>query len=155
MKRIMLLLLAAMLLVLGACSAPEKGAPASDAPASLAEKVNMIAEDAGNLAALTAEDLEDVLGAVPADYPEFVFLQSEGMDGRELLAVRAADRDAAGRVAGMAEAYLERRLKETRNYAPEAYKLLSEAKVRTKNLTVVLAVGPNGTQEADFILAGE
>ena len=151
----MLLLLAAMLLVLGACSAPEKGAPASDAPASLAEKVNMIAEDAGNLAALTAEDLEDVLGAVPADYTEFVFLQSEGMDGRELLAVRAADRDAAGRVAGMAEAYLERRLKETRNYAPEAYKLLSEAKVRTKNLTVVLAVGPNGTQEADFILAGE
>ena len=155
MKRIMLLLLAAMLLVLGACSAPEKGAPASAAPASLAEKVNMIAEDAGNLAALTAEDLEDVLGAVPADYTEFVFLQSEGMDGRELLAVRAADRDAAGRVAGMAEAYLERRLKETRNYAPEAYKLLSEAKVRTKNLTVVLAVGPNGTQEADFILAGE
>ena len=155
MKRIMLLLLAALLLVLGACSAPEKGAPASDAPASLAEKVNMIAEDAGNLAALTAEDLEDVLGAVPADYTEFVFLQSEGMDGRELLAVRAADRDAAGRVAGMAEAYLERRLKETRNYAPEAYKLLSEAKVRTKNLTVVLAVGPNGTQEADFILAGE
>ena len=155
MKRIMLLLLAAMLLVLGACSAPEKGAPASDAPASLAEKVNMIAEDSGNLAALTAEDLEDVLGAVPADYTEFVFLQSEGMDGRELLAVRAADRDAAGRVAGMAEAYLERRLKETRNYAPEAYKLLSEAKVRTKNLTVVLAVGPNGTQEADFILAGE
>ena len=155
MKRIMLLLLAAMLLVLGACSAPEKGAPASDAPASLAEKVNMIAEDAGNLAALTAEDLEDVLGAVHADYTEFVFLQSEGMDGRELLAVRAADRDAAGRVAGMAEAYLERRLKETRNYAPEAYKLLSEAKVRTKNLTVVLAVGPNGTQEADFILAGE
>jgi hypothetical protein len=155
MKRIMLLLLAAMLLVLGACSAPEKGAPVSDAPASLAEKVNMIAEDAGNLAALTAEDLEDVLGAVPADYTEFVFLQSEGMDGRELLAVRAADRDAAGRVAGMAEAYLERRLKETRNYAPEAYKLLSEAKVRTKNLTVVLAVGPNGTQEADFILAGE
>ena len=155
MKRIMLLLLAAMLLVLGACSAPEKGAPASDAPASLAEKVNMIAEDAGNLADLTAEDLEDVLGAVPADYTEFVFLQSEGMDGRELLAVRAADRDAAGRVAGMAEAYLERRLKETRNYAPEAYKLLSEAKVRTKNLTVVLAVGPNGTQEADFILAGE
>ena len=146
MKRIMLLLLAAMLLVLGACSAPEKGAPASDAPASLAEKVNMIAEDAGNLAALTAEDLEDVLGAVPADYTEFVFLQSEGMDGRELLAVRAADRDAAGRVAGMAEAYLERRLKETRNYAPEAYKLLSEAKVRTKNLTVVLAVGPNGTK---------
>ena len=155
MKRIMLLLLAAMLLVLGACSAPEKGAPASDAPASLAEKVNMIAEDAGNLAALTAEDLEDVLGAVPADYTEFVFLQSEGMDGRELLAVRAADRDAAGRVAGMAEAYLERRLKETRNYAPEAYKLLSEAKVRTKNLTVVLAVGPNGTQEVDFILAVE
>lgn len=155
MKRIMLLLLAAMLLVLGACSAPEKGAPVSDAPATLAEKVNMTAEDAGNLAALTAEDLEDVLGAVPADYTEFVFLQSEGMDGRELLAVRAADRDAAGRVAGMAEAYLERRLKETRNYAPEAYKLLSEAKVRTKNLTVVLAVGPNGAQEADFILAGE
>ena len=155
MKRIMLLLLAAMLLVLGACSAPEKGAPVSDAPATLAATVNMTAEDAGNLAALTAEDLEDVLGAVPADYTEFVFLQSEGMDGRELLAVRAADRDAAGRVAGMAEAYLERRLKETRNYAPEASKLLSEAKVRTKNLTVVLAVGPNGTQEADFILAGE
>ena len=156
MKRIMLILLAAAaLLLLGGCGTTERETPVSDAPKSLAEKVNMTAEDAGNLAPLTAEDLEDVLGAVPEDYTEFVFLQSEGTDGREILAVRAADKEAAERVAGLAEKYLERRMKETRNYAPEAYQLLSEAKVRTKNLTVVLVVGQDASKEADFILAGE
>ena len=92
---------------------------------------------------------------MPEDYTEFVFLQSEGTDGREILAVRAADKEAAERVAALAEKYLERRMKETRNYAPEAYQLLSEAKVRTKNLTVVLVIGQDASKEADFILAGE
>ena len=160
-KRVLILLCAVVLLLLGGCGAPAKeGAPAgdtpvSDAPASLLEKVNMICEDAGNLAPLTAEDLEDVLGAVPEDCREFVFLQSEGTDGREILAVRAAGKEAAERVAGLAEKYLERRLKETRNYAPEAYQLLTEAKVRTKNQTVVLVVGPDAAKEAEFILSGE
>ena len=127
---------------------------ADDAPASLLEKVNMVAEDAAGLAPLTAEDLEDVLGIVSEDCRDFVFLQSAGTDGREILVVLAADADAAKRVAEMAEAYLERRLDETRNYAPEAYRLLTQAKVQARNLTVALVVGPDAAKEAEAILSG-
>lgn len=155
-KRILILCTAAALLLLGGCGTPAKEeTPVSDAPVSLREKVNMICEDAGDLAPLDAVDMEDVTGIVPEDCREFVFLQSLGMDGREIMAVRAADKDAAERVTALAEKYLERRMKETRNYAPEAYQLLSETKVRTKNLTIVLAVGTNAAKEADYILAGE
>lgn len=152
-------LLAALLLLAG-CGQQETGktTAAETAPAeklSLRELVDSEAPDAGDLAVLTAEDLTDMLGIVPDDYTEFVFLQSTGMDGREILAIRAANRDAADRVAKQAETYLERRMKETRNYAPEAYRLQSETKVRTRNLTVLLVVGPDAAKEADAILAGE
>ncbi len=157
-KRIMILgILAAAVLMLTACGAP-KTSPENEAgkvAVSLREKVESVIPDKDSLGPLTAEDLEDVLGVTPSDYSDFIFLQSEAMDGREVLVIRAADKDAAGKLTGIAESYLERRLNETRSYAPEAYQVLSQAKVQTKNLTVALIVGPDGAKETEAILAGE
>ena len=152
MKKLTLILCLGLLAcALAGCGQPVEKAPA--APRPLKEAVAAVAADAGALVAIPAEDLEDVLGIPAEDYQDFVFLQSEGTDGREILAIRAVSMDAAKRIAEQAESYLERRRKETRNYAPEAYQLLSEAQVETKNLTVVLVVGKDGAAEAKAILS--
>ena len=104
---------------------------AAEAPAgkSLAEIAEAAVAGAADLAPYTAEELLDMAGIQPEDYTDFVFLQGDGMDGREVLLIRAKDEAAAGRVAGQMEEYLKRRQEENRNYAPEAYRLLSRAKV--------------------------
>ncbi len=156
MKKGMLILwILAAAIMLTACGGTTEKSAVTATAVPLADKVKSAAAGTEELAELNAEDLSDVLGAEAEDYREFVFLQSDGMDGREILVIRAADKNAAEKLKGLAENYLERRLNETRNYAPEAYKLLSEAKVQTRNLTVALIAGPEAAKETDAILSGE
>ncbi len=151
MKKFLLLVLAAaMLLSLSACSSK---AP-STAATPLRELVNSVVRTEG-LVSMPKMDLEDVIGIDPADMKEAVYLQDDGMGGNEVLVVRATDKDAAARVAGLLDGYLEQRRKETRNYVPEAYKLLEAAKVETKNLTVALISGENAAENTTKLLAGE
>lgn len=154
-KGLLILCMLTAAIALSACGVQETQGGTAEKVITLTEKVKGIASDTEELAELTAEDLTDVLGAVPEDCREFVFYQSVGTDGREILVIRSADRDAARRVAALAENYLERRRKETRNYAPEAYRLLTEAAVQTRNLTVALIIGPNAAKETEAVLAGE
>ena len=58
---------------------------------------------------------------------EFVYLQGDGLDGREILALRAADAAAAAHLKEQLDGYLEQRRRETQNYLPEVYQLLSKA----------------------------
>lgn len=148
-------LLAALLLaalILSGCgasgTAPEKALP-------LKEAVEKAAPDAKELTPFSAEDLSDILGIEPEEYTEFVFLQEEGMGGREILAIRAASQTAAREIAQRMENYLEQRKRETRTYLPEVYQLLTATKVETKGLTVALFVGQNAAAEARTFLAGE
>lgn len=122
---------------------------------TLQSRVEAVVQDAAGLASYTKEDLEDMTGIEPADCSEFVFLQGNGMDGREVLAVLAADDAAAERVFTQMESYLERRREENKNYAPAAYQLLSEASVARKGLLLVLISGPDGAAETGKLLAGE
>ena len=151
--QILCLLLAAALLT--ACGAQESGKETGGEILPLTEKVKNAIPDMDELAELTAEDLNDLLGVEAEECREFVFLQSDGTDGREVLAIRARDENAAEKISGMAENYLERRRNETRNYIPELYQLLGGMKVQSRNLTVVLVVGQNAAEETDAILAGE
>ena len=133
-------------------------APAEEtkaAPQLLADRVSAAAKDAGELVPFDADELADMTGIVPEDYTDFVFLQGNGMDGREILVLTAADDAAAERIAGLLESYLERRKDENRNYAPDAYKLFSEAKVVRKDLTLVLISGADAAAETEQLLAGE
>ena len=135
-------------------SVPESGGPAGDAQ-SLSERVGAVAGDAAELVPFTPDELMDMTGIAPNDYTDFVFLQGDGMDGREILVVTAKDMAAGDRVEGQALAYLQRRRDENRNYAPAAYQLLSEAKVVRKGLTVVLISGADAAAETEQLLAGE
>jgi len=152
MKKFCLLLLAAAVLFsFTACSSSQTP---STAGKPLKELVSGVISAEG-LVSLPRTDLEDIIGIAPEDFTEAVYMQDEGMGGREVLVLRASDKDAAARIASLLENYLENRRKETRNYAPEAYKLLEAAKVETKNLTVALISDEQAAKLTTSLLAGE
>ena len=153
-RMIWILLLAAACLLTG-CGKKEEAAPAPTEALTLQQRVEAAAGDAKDLAPLSAEDLTDALGAEPEDVAEFVYLQETGFGGREILAVRAKDKEAADRLEEMMGHYLEQRREETWDYAPEAYKLLSQAKVARKNLLLVMISGKDAEKETELLLVGE
>ena len=170
---LLVLLLAAVLLT--GCGSSQPAAPAAketavpeqtDAPVSseteqspgagsLKAAVEAAVGDAAELAPFTADELTDMTGIVPEDVADFVFLQGNGMDGREILVIRAKDEASADRVASGLEKYLERRKKEHRDYAPDAYKLLTDAKVERKGLLLAVISGKNAAAELSALLSGE
>ena len=156
-KGLLIICLAAALLLLGSCGEKKKEEPAATAQKAvpLTDAVRAAAADADALVPLNGDDLSADLGIEADEYSEFVFLQSTGMDGREILVIRAKDEASAGKAAKAAEEYLQRRRNEARNYAPAAYELLTAAEVKTRNKTVALIVGPNAAQETEAVLAGE
>ena len=77
------------------------------------------------------------------------------MEGREILALQAADEAAAEKLAGQMEKYLECRREENRNYAPKAFQELSEAKVGRKGLLLVMISGGDAEAETAALLSGE
>ena len=123
---------------------------------TLKEAVENAVRDKDSLVAYTAEDLSDILGIMPEDYTEALFLMgSDSLSGREVIAVRAKDSAGLQKAKKAMENYLAQRKEETRNYLPDAYKLQSDARVETKNLTAVLFIGPNAAEESRAFLAGE
>lgn len=154
-KAILFLCLIISVIVLSGCGEQKAKNETAGERTPMVEKVRSVIPDTEELAELTEDDLADILGIQPEDYTEFVFLQSSGTDGREILAIRTKDRNAADRVAAQAKDYLERRRNETRNYIPELYQLLNNTNVMTGNMTVVLVVGQDAETEANKILKDE
>lgn len=155
MKKIVCLMLAMLLLcTLTGCANKDVQPVASTADMPLAELVAQVLGQEHGMSALPKSDLEDILGIDPADHTDAVYLQDE-MSGRELLMFRAKDGDAAKRIEGMLGSYLEQRCKETRNYLPEAYKLLENASVVTKGNTVLLYADEKAAEMTTLLLAGE
>ena len=155
MKRFALLMLSLLLLFsLTACgqSAP-KAASTLEKP--LKELVDAASAGMTGLVSMPKTDLEDVIGIDPADYTEAVYRQDDQMGGQEIVVLRAADKDAAQRIAKQLETYLAQRQKETRNYLPEAYKLLENAKIEVKNQTVALISAEKASDIMARLLAGE
>lgn len=153
MKKLILPLLALLLACLAMTASAES---AEAAPETLLDRVNRIAEDSADLIVMTEDDLYDLIGIAPEDCADFAYLADyDALSGRELIAVRAADGDAAERVAELLNHYLELRMRETRNYLPEAYRSLSEAKVRREGLLVVLSIAAPNPEEAALLLQEE
>ena len=120
------------------------------------QEIRRSLKDKESLVAYTAEDLSDILGIMPEDYTEALFLMgSDSLSGREVIAVRAKDSAGLQKAKKAMENYLAQRKEETRNYLPDAFKLQSDARVETKNLTAVLFIGPNAVEESRAFLAGE
>ena len=101
-------------------------------------------------------DIEDVIGVTADEYSDAVYLQDADVSaGREVIVMRGVDANAAQQIAQRLENYLAQRRKETQNYFPEAYKLLSETSVQRKNNTVALVVHEKATDITKLLLAGE
>ena len=155
MKRTLSLLLTLLLACLAMAACAESAEPA-EIPGTLLERVSRVAEDNEHLAVLTAEDLYDLVGVPPVDYEDFAYLADyDALSGRELIIVRAVDEEAALRVEEMLSQYLELRMRETRNYLPEAYKALSEAEVIREELLTVLSIAAPDPEEASLLLQEE
>ena len=163
-KWILILLAVSMVLLLTACgNRTTEDSAATEAPAAteeaagktLRELAEEAIKDAGDLAPFDADDLAEMAGIRPEDYTDFVFLQGDVMEGREVLALRAKDDAAAEKLAEKMEKYLERRRNENRNYAPKAYQALSDARVERKGLTLVMISGGEAGTETAVLLAGE
>lgn len=157
MKKHVCCLLALLLigLILSGCQNSAENAPKA-AALPLREAVEKALTDKEGLVAYTADDLTDLMGILPEDCTEAVFLVgSDSLSGREIIAARAKDASSLKKITEALNNYLAQRQQETRNYLPDAYKLQTQAKVETKNLTAVLIVGAHSAEETKAFLAGE
>ena len=55
----------------------------------------------------------------------------------------------------MLERYLESRIRETRNYLPDAWQALTEASVVREGLTLILSVAAPAADEVQLLLSEE
>lgn len=123
-------------------------------PKSLLDIVLLRIEDAKDLVVMTEDDLYDIIGIDPAECEDFVYLAAaDALSGRELIVVIAKDEEAADMAEEMLNSYLESRLRETRNYLPDAYQALSVAKVVRSGMCVILSVAAPSGDDAEMLLS--
>lgn len=125
-------------------------------PETLADRVFRLTEDAESLIRMGEDDLLDLTGIDPAECADWIYLADHNaISGRELIVVVALDEDCAAAAEQMLQHYLETRLRETRNYFPDAYQALSHAKVVRQGLTVILSVASPLENEAQLLLSSD
>lgn len=133
-KRLLCFLLLLSLVLLPGCQ------PAQQI-ISLEESARRSLADAESFTAYTAEDLYDLTGIAADDYTDAVFLRdSDTLSGREIILLRAKNAVTLRSAKEALEQYLSQRKEETRDYLPEAYHRLSQAKVEEKGLELRLVI---------------
>ena len=131
---------------------------AEDTQETLMDKAVRIAEDGDDLIRQSEDDVYDGLGIEPEDYTDWAYLSGkESLLGRELLAFRAVDDNAAERIVELLEGYRQYHMEMTRNYPDQAekYRALSEAEVKQAGLLIVLSVDAPDPAEAELLLQEE
>ena len=133
---VLLLLLPGLIMMAGCQEAPE---PQMNIP--LMEAARQALGEAEAFVSYPAEDLYELTGISPDDYTEAVFLRDrDTLSGREAIMIRTKDANSFQNVKEALERYLSQRLKETRDYLPNVYQLLCDAKVQGSGLTVSLII---------------
>lgn len=99
-------------------------------------------------------DLYDIIGIPEELYTDFIYLtDASGLEGREAVVLCCVSEEAAEEVYAFLSAYLERRVKETQNYLPDACELLSRAVPVKEGVTVILISGPSAEEETEAFLS--
>jgi len=136
-KKFVFLFLLLLTITLAGCQASQGNQ--ADIPLEEAARQAMANPDA--YIPYTADDLYDMIGISPDDYTEAVFFKDrDTLSGREIIMVRAKDAAASRSINEALERYLSQRKEETRNYLPNAYRLLCDAAVQASGLTVSLII---------------
>ena len=142
-------LFAALALLLTGCAGNVEKKP-------LNEAVNAALTESEGLMDFPADELEMIADISEDEITEYVYLASEdGISAREVIVLRAKDAQTAKNIQQKLTDYLERRRAETRDYLPEEYQLLSQAKVELKGQTVALIVGENAAKELEALMKQE
>lgn len=155
MKKIALALLMLLTLCLLTGCGQKEASVASTLNTPLMDLVNKHVPGVADMMEMPLTDLEDYMGIEPAQYTEAVFLQEDMLSGGEVLVLRAKDSAEAERIKVCLEAYLTQRCRETQNYLPEVYKVLTTCSVQRKNNTVALIVTEKSAEVTNLVLAGE
>lgn len=144
----MILLFTVLMILLTGCGTVEKK--------PLNETVQTALTETDGLIEFPKEELEMIADITPDVFSEYVYLASEdGISAREVIALRAKDKEKAKDIQQKLTDYLERRKIETRDYLPDEYQLLNQAKVEMKNVTVALIVGKNAAKETESLMKQE
>ena len=153
MKKLFALILAAgLILSLALPALAEEEA----APETLLERVSRLIADAEELVEMDGDDLYDIIGIDPEDCEDYVYLAApDALSGRELIIIIAKDEAIADAAQEMLERYLESRIRETRNYLPDAWQALTEASVVREGLTLILSVAAPAADEVQLLLSEE
>ncbi len=150
----LVLLVAIVPLLLGACAAP--AAQPDSAARPLQETVGEALEGYTGLVPVELSDLAGLTGLDETMIGDWVYLVSaDGLSAEEVIALRCVDESRVPAVKERLEIYLEQRLRETRNYLPDAYACLQQAAVQTEGRLVLLVTGSRAEAWAETILAGE
>lgn len=122
----------------------------------LQQAVSEALSDTEGLMDFPLEELEMAADITQDEFSECVYLVSEdGISAREVIVIRAANDEKATDITQKLEAYLTRRQNETRDYLPDAYTLLKNARVERKGNTVALIVGDKASEETKKLLDHE
>lgn len=149
-KKVILFIAGILILVLtlSGCGEKEKK--------PLQQAVSEALSDTEGLMDFPLEELEMAADITQDEFSECVYLVSEdGISAREVIVIRAANDEKATDITQKLEAYLTRRQNETRDYLPDAYTLLKNARVERKGNTVALIVGDKASEETKKLLDHE
>ncbi len=123
---------------------------------TLLDRVLRLVPDAAGLVRMSGDDLYDLIGIDPESCVDWVYLAAaDALEGRELIVVLMPDAESADEAETMLNHYLEARMRETRNYLPDAYQALSEASVVRQDCLLILSVAAPEADEAALLLAEE
>lgn len=135
-KIIAWLLLAALLVSLGACGEKAKSVDLSAVYESYQDTLpEMMVLDETlmmNLLGIPAEDCAQVVAAVCAN----------GLEADEVWLIEAKDAQALDRLKALAEGRLEAKAAETENYLPDQYLVVKEGQILTQGNYLALLVSP-------------
>ena len=122
----------------------------------LRNRVLAAVSDAEDLIRKLPEDLKRLTGIDEGDYTDSAFFVSrDPRAGREIIALTVPDEQTADRVEILLRRYLNRRLAETRDDLPEAYALLSQAKIVRDGQLLALVSGSDAEEEVRSLTGEE
>ena len=144
MKRTLALILAlAAILMLAACGAKKEFAPDLDA---LYEKI-LAETGTADMTLLSDRKITTYMGLEPEDYTKaIVAICGDSVLADEIWLVEAKDEAACGRIVALAQERVEVQSEAMKNYLPDQYEVLRQAKLLQQGKYMALFVSPEAAK---------
>jgi hypothetical protein len=147
MKRSYLLVLLLAALLLTGCGTQKKEAAAPDMQAAYTAITQRVALP--EMVALTDNRRLDVLGIAPEDCRQaMTLLCGDSVRADEIWLIEAADETAAAKIEKLAQQRVADRLEQLKDYLPDQYAVVRNAKIKVTGRCVALFISP----EADTMV---